>query len=739
MDTVQRYRNFLNGRHFSEGIRVSFGVLFPAIVLYAFGYLSIGITLSIAALSVSITDVPGPVKHRLIGMGVCVVIITLMSALTGEATKFPFLLGLLITLSGFFFSMLTVYGMRSSALGVAALYMVVISMDANLNSMGVWEHTLFTFIGGAWYFLFSLVLSQFKPYKIIQQVLGDLIIAMGNYLSKRGEFFGINPNYDDIYRHLLQQQVEIEKQQSLTAELIYKTRRHVRETNRKARSLLTTYLHTANLLDSIMTSFQNYNVLNLALKELDILPDIQNIVKLITTELHNIGLAIKSEEASDLSPELIEQLNSLREKFETLRTTTLQPERLEAFVSLGRIINNLEEMLPQIEFLHAQTKYKKFKRQKNTAEELTHHFSRSRDLNPSIFLDNLHHGSNIFRHALRVSLSLLSGYLIAHAFNLGAGNWILLTIIVILKPAFSLSRQRNKDRLFGTILGAILGFILVLFVPNNTVLFIMMVTFMVVSFSFIRTNYFIAVWALTTQLIILYFLMFPQNITHVLIQRIFETGLGSLIAYAASLLMVPAWEYKNIKPALIELLKENKQYYHLIAEAYIGKDTSLLQIRKSRQRVLVSLSNLSDALNRMLSEPKQVQIGQQHLHQFVVINYAIASHLAALSLLLHQKTKPFTSPQFTPVTTQTNAHFIAALNLINGNKENIQIQTIKVMEDYVNTLINKRKIEISQHVLETETKTTLVKVKSVVDQFNFIQNLSATLVKLCREYAPNVK
>ena len=52
----------------------------------------------------------------------------------------------------------------------------------------------------------------------------------------------------------------------------------------------------------------------------------------------------------------------------------------------------------------------------------------------------------------------------------------------------------------------------------------------------------------------------------------------------------------------------------------------------------------------------------------------------------------------------------------------------------VGSLLEKRRKEIEAGDLETETKKELIAVKSVVDQLQYIQNLSVTLARLCKQY-----
>ena len=79
----------------------------------------------------------------------------------------------------------------------------------------------------------------------------------------------------------------------------------------------------------------------------------------------------------------------------------------------------------------------------------------------------------------RVSLVCVIGFIIAKLFALGHHSyWVLLTIIVILKPGFSFSKQRNYQRLIGTIAGGVIGVLILTFIPNKDAQFVFFIVFM---------------------------------------------------------------------------------------------------------------------------------------------------------------------------------------------------------------------------------------------------------------------
>src|SRR5690606_7187006 len=118
------------------------------------------------------------------------------------------------------------------------------------------------------------------------------------------------------------------------------------------------------------------------------------------------------------------------------------------------------------------------------------HFVSHQVLDPAIFKNNLSLQSSVFRHSVRVSLACLVGFALSRIIAYGDHSyWILLTIAFILKPAFSLTKQRNIQRIIGTLGGGVIGILILVLIRDTTVHFIFMVLFMIGTYSFLRINY----------------------------------------------------------------------------------------------------------------------------------------------------------------------------------------------------------------------------------------------------------
>src|SRR4029078_6731217 len=165
--------------------------------------------------------------------------------------------------------------------------------------------------------------------------------------------------------------------------------------------------------------------------------------------------------------------------------------------------------------------------------------------------------SSVFRHALRVMIGCIVGYMIVHIFTYGHHSyWILLTIAFILKPAFSLTKQRNIERIIGTIAGGAIGVIILIFIPNKNVQFAFLVFFMIGNYSFMRINY-LAMVIFVTPFVLILFNFLGVPFIDVAKERILDTVIGCAIAFSAGYFLFPTWESQGLKTYVTDILKSN--------------------------------------------------------------------------------------------------------------------------------------------------------------------------------------
>jgi len=208
--------------------------------------------------------------------------------------------------------------------------------------------------------------------------------------------------------------------------------------------------------------------------------------------------------------------------------------------------------------------------------------------------------------------------------------WLLLTIVVILKPGFSLTRQRNFERFTGTIAGGLIGLLLLAFIHNHTFLFVLIIFFMIGTYTFQRLHYIVMVIFLTPYVLLLFNLLGINSI-NVAGERLLDTAIGSLLSFMASYFLFPHWESHQLNDYMSRVLQANINYLYKLRDFLCEKNNSILDYKLIRKEVFLATANLFGAFNRMLSEPKNKQRNGKEIYEFVALNNVLSSNIASLA------------------------------------------------------------------------------------------------------------
>ena len=699
MDYLKEYKSFINSHYLGEGVRITAGIVLPAVVLNHFNLLSVGVVVALGAMSVSITDNPGPIHHRKNGMLACIIINTIIAAITGFAAPYSFLLSILIVAACFVFSMIGVYGNRVNSIGVSALLIMVLNIDRQHYGWDVLLNAGYILAGGVWYMLLSLLLYNFRPYKLAQQALGDCIMATADYLRVRASFYEKEVDYDKTYQRMLEQQIAVHEKQNLVRELLYKSRHIIKDSTTTGRTLVMIFTDIVDLFERTMTSYQDYKTLHEAFDDNDILQKYQTLILELSNELDEIGIAVKSGEASEETGVLAAHISSTRNYFDAFRNDKRTAENVDDFISMRHILNSISDIANRIHTLHLYTTYDKETAKKATIPSDYDQFVTHEKFDFKLFKDNLSFQSNNFRHALRISIATLAGFIISMFFPFGHSYWILLTIIVILKPAYSLTKKRNYQRLIGTVLGAMLGLAILHFVKNDDALFVIMLLLMVGTYSLLRTNYMFSVIFMTPYILVLFHLLSDASFKTIISDRIIDTAIGSAIAFLANISLLPVWEQGKIVDYMLQAITNNKNYFKNVAVAFSGNPVTNTEYKLSRKNAFVALANLSDAFNRMMSEPKSKQKNIKELHQFVVLNHTLTSHIATLASYVRPLSEKYASQDFILATNKTIARFEDAEKILTETPDEHEATsdtTHDIIQQRLQTLLLARREELKK-------------------------------------------
>lgn len=739
MNYINEFTKFITGQYLTKGVRITAGAILPALVLYHYDLLSVGIAMPLGALMVSLTDSPGPIHHRRNGMLVSNMLNFAVAIIVGFTRYYPWLLAIELTLFGFILSFIGIYGSRANSIGLIAFIVIVLNIDVHHAQERVWHDALFMLGGGVWYMLLSLVLYTLRPYLLIQQALGECIITTAAYLRVKAKMYKPGAEQDEIYKEMLPLQINIHNEQEQLRELLFKARGFTRESTTKGRILLMMFLDSVDLFEQVMTTQQNYKSLHAYFKDGDILEKFRLLIIETSVELDKIGLVIQSGFPPGNNDDLSERIAETESDFVAYRDVHLKPENLEGFISLRHVLNSIKDIAERIKRLRRYSTYSSEVSKEVKPEVVDiEKFVSTQELDPKLLRENLSLQSNIFRHSVRVSICILIGYSISQLFPFGHSYWILLTIVTILKPAYSLSKRRNIERLLGTIAGVCIGFVMLNYVTENYILFAGTIVSMIIGYSFLQVNYFISVIGITLYVLLSFHFLHPVDFKSVSTDRIIDTVIGSAIAFIGSFFILPKWEHEQLDEYISRLIEANMKYFTTVANAFYEKPLEINEYKVTRKEAYVALANLSDAFQRLLSEPAKRNKHPELLHQLVVGNHMLTSHIASLATYAKSLALRYNSDAFRTVAQSIEIQMRHALALSEHKEINLPALNehgFARVRDIITNLRNKRVEEIQSGNRESNTRKEFSGFKTIYDQFELIQTITTDINNVLKKLA----
>jgi len=216
---------------------------------------------------------------------------------------------------------------------------------------------------------------------------------------------------------------------------------------------------------------------------------------------------------------------------------------------------------------------------------------------------NLNLDSAVFRHALRLSVSLVIGEFLAHRRSFVRPYWIPMTIAIVLRPDFTTTFSRGVLRVIGTLIG--LGLATALFhaiSPTAGMEVALIVIFAFLLRCFGPANYGIFA-ANLTSLVVLMFAATGIEPGPVIAARGINTLVGGAIALAAYQAW-PTWERTQAPEAIARMLEAYRNYFQTVRNAFLHPDrTWEAELERARQTSRLARSNAEASAARLAVEP----------------------------------------------------------------------------------------------------------------------------------------
>ncbi|MDR2223750.1 MAG: FUSC family protein [Flavobacteriaceae bacterium] len=738
---LSQARKYTDNSHLGDSLKITISAVIPFLLLLPYKEFNWAFAAAIGAMLTAPVDIPSNLKDKTIGLLVgafTVPAVTLTLCLAnGHWYFYPLFIFILFSLS-----MISVYGHRANMLSFTGLLAVCLGLAHNYTGNELWIHCLMLLLGGLLYLIVSLLFYFVRPrrYGVLQT--SECLNLTADYLKHRGQLWDIDANKDKIVEEQLNIQVKLNEVHENMREYLVRNKANTGNSSNNRR-LLVAFSTLVEILEiAVSTSFDHKKLQELFENEPDIIRDYQSLAYDLADSVSRLGEALNIGLKYKSVVNLTQKLNNLQDRLNQFVQTGKSSNMMEAVLMFSNVLHYAENQIDKIHTLERTLIEKAFntdveERFKDLEKFLTPVHYRWETLR-----ENMNFTSTIFRHATRLTITMLIGLIIgeisSHSFNLLNGYWILLTIVVIMRPGFGLTKQRSFERVIGTVLGGLLAFGLLYVIDNTTVIAYLTVFTMIIGYWFSHTDYKVGVTFITMYVVLIYGILTP-NFMDLLIYRVIDTLIGALLAFGANYLLWPSWEFLNVKTHLSKSLKANTTYAKEITLYYNEKGKVTLPYKLARKYAFIEIGNLMASFQRMIQEPKSKQMFRAEIYELAVLNHTFLSTAASIGTYVQSHTTTKASNAFNVVMDYTIRNLSTATKLLDGEIENEELLT-QEEENWYNVSLSYLK-----GIREYELKKTYsddVQIKSmmeesvmVIEQLIWLSNLSEKIFKISKSLA----
>src|SRR6201996_7718542 len=247
------------------------------------------------------------------------------------------------------------------------------------------------------------------------------------------------------------------------------------------------------------------------------------------------------------------------------------------------------------------------------------------------------------RHALRLAVVAGVGELIAQASGLPHSYWIVLTILIVLRPDYASTIYRGVQRAGGTVVGAGLGLATALLLhAGPAVLVAATGVTMTAAYAVFAVNYLLYAVFLTDFVVILLALL-GDTAEQTVEARLIGTGIGAALALIGYLVW-PSWEGESAQQKLARLFESQAAFAALLLRSFARPgppDNAAIQAAARAARR--ARTNAEASADRLADEPPQPPLTARLAYGLT----GIGRRLAHASLTLHaalDSTHPRSAP-----------------------------------------------------------------------------------------------
>lgn len=734
---IQKVRNFTDSTNFSNALKVTLAASIPVLIFSYTGNFQIGFNIAIGAFLTYPSDIPSNLKHKVNGLLAASLIVAGCNLFVNFLYPQPWILYPLLSILIFFFSMISVYGQRATQVSFSALLSICLAFGHIHEGLEMLHYSGLMLVGGLFYLLISLTFNYLRPHRYVELQIAECLRLTAKYMKLRGDLWNVDSPREKIIEKQLYLQVELNTIHENLREILIRNRTNSGGTSDQTRKMTLVFISLLEILELALSTSFDHNKLHQKFEgHQKVLTTYQNLAYNLASSLKSIFKSIENHKKYAPKHSLLKDLESLEKTITEYEQDLGKQEASEGVWMLSNMLHYAEKQIEKIKIIERaflpNFNSNDFKgRDKNLDKLLTPHYYPW-----SILKENLSFSSTIFRHSLRLTATIMIAFLIGNLLPFQNVYWILLTIVVIMRPGYGLTKERSFHRIIGTVAGGLIAFAILLVIQNHIIIGALAITSMILGFTFTSINYKVGATFVTIYVVFVYGIITP-NINDVIQYRILDTVVGAGLAFLANYFFWPSWEFMTQPIYIKKSIEANRDYLNEISLFYNNKGDVTTSYRIARKNAFIEIGNLMASFQRMTQEPKSKQKQIQQVYKLAVLNHTLLSSLASLGTYV-QTHKTYKASEAFNVVVQTvikNLNFAITFADLEVSEQMSKVENKEDLAMRFTELKNIRAKELKEAHLtdDEEFQLKMQEAQLVIEQLIWLTNLSESIVKAAKQ------
>ena len=612
---------------FMYNIRMIIAFSGTAFVPYFIGQQIYTIPLTLGVVAAALSDIDDRFSVRLMNLIYTYIgfFVTAVSVYLLFPYPILFAIGLIVACIGWI--LLGSLGRRYATISYGCLVVSVYAMlGVHLFDNWYMQASLLV-IGAAWYGLISTISFLLFPVRQVQDKLAQCYSSLGDFLFAKSNLFDVDMTAKSYQQSMIELSLENAKLITIFNEMktALLTRLKGDRGQKDTRRNLQYYFVAQDIHERADSAHFDYQKLAKIFEHSDILFRFQRILFIQAKACKDLSSCIMQRNTYDHSKRFKNSFENLKISLDKLRAEQQYDQVwVNALFSLFQNLKAIDAQLRNVE----TERHINFDKTNHIENQLKDDDLKGWDDIVIRIKQHLTPESVLFRHAIRVSLVLFIGYIFVQITNIQYGYWILLTALFVSQPNFNATKRRLYLRIVGTLVGIILGYAILYFIPSIEGQLLLLV-FCGVLFFELRSKQYAQATAFITILALINFNLDGLGFTAA-VPRMVDTIIGCALAWFGVSFIFPDWKFRRLPRTIKRSLQAQCNYLIEVVAQYKDGRNNGLNYRVVRRAAHNNDADVASLISTLATEPDFDPVQKTQAFEFLCLNHTFISYIAAL-------------------------------------------------------------------------------------------------------------